>query len=119
MNTTEEVDKEIIKDYMKYAIKNNIYFNEDEVSSKNLFKKCNQHRQHYLLYKNNYDRGTKIETKCYKKYFSSEICDGWYTNEKRCGCGVKWYWDEGDTDYSDLNVINIFDKIPTGNPERC
>ena len=58
----------------------------------------------------------KTDTKCYKN--STEICDEWYTNEKRCGCGIKWYWDEGDTDYSNLNLINIFDKIPTRNPDK-
>ena len=66
---------EIIKDYMKYAVKNKIYLNEDNLNE----------------------------------------CNGWYTNEKRCGCGVKWCWDDWCIDYFDLNVINIFDKTPTGN----
>ena len=103
---------EIIYDYMKYPTKNKIYFNEDNLSSKKLFSECNQHRQHYLLYENNGGRGSKIDTKCYK---DSNECNGWYTNEKRCGCGIKWYWDDWCIDYFDLNLINIYDKTPTGN----
>ena len=107
----------VIKDYREYSVKNNIYFKEDEVSTKILFKKCNQYHQHYLLYENNNGRGTKIETKCYKNNFF-EKCDGWYTNEKRCGCGVKWCWDEEDTDYTNLHHINISYTEPTGNPTK-
>ena len=39
---------------------------------------------------------------------------GWYTNEKRCDCGIKWFLDDTDVDYTDLNVINIYDDLPTG-----
>ena len=105
----------VIKHYKEYSVKNNIYFKEDEISTKNLIKKCNQYHQYYLLYINNGGRGTKIDTKCYKNY---EDCNGWYTNEKRCGCGVKWCWYEEDTDYTNLHHINISYTEPTGNPEK-
>lgn len=96
---------------MGYAVKNNIFFNEDELSSKKLFLECNKHRQQYLLYYNNGCRGSKIDTKCYKNF---NECMGWYTNEKRCDCGIKWFLDDTDVDYTDLNVINIYDDLPTG-----
>ena len=108
----------VIKHYKEYSVKNNIYFKEDEISTKNLIKKCNQYHQHYLLYINNNGRGTKIETKCYKNYYSDGKCNGWYTNEKRCDCGVKWCWNEEDTDYTNLHHINISYTEPTGNPEK-
>ena len=110
----------VIKEYKEYSVKNKIYFKEDKISTKKLFEKCNLYHQHYLLYKNNGGRGTKIKTKCYKNNFYDEfyMCDGWYTNEKRCGY-VKWYWDEEDTDYTNLHHINISYTRPSGNPEKC
>ena len=112
----------VIKEYKEYSVKIKIYFKEDEISTKKLFEKCNLHHQHYLLYENNNGRGTKIETKCYKSNFYDDFynCNGWYTNEKRCGCYVKWYWDEDtDTDYTNLHHINISYTRPTGDPGRC
>ena len=36
-------------------------------------------------------------------------CDGWYTNSKRCDCGIKWCWFEGKgVVYTNLEHFNIF-----------
>ena len=38
--------------------------------------------------------------------------------KKRCGCYIKWCWDEEDTDYTNLHHINISYTRPAGNPEK-
>lgn len=113
LQTTRETTKrmlekiEIIPVYLKYAMKNDIDWDEELNSLGDLIRMCNEHRQRHLLENHHHSR--------HSTYCDSR-CTGWAVGNLRCDCGnfKGFVWDDQGLDYYSVDTFNVNMNRPYG-----
>jgi hypothetical protein len=109
----------IIEKYTNYAIKNNVFPNDEVPDDDTLIVACNKFHQNYLLNVQNNGLGYKAATKCTNQLAYNPKCTGIYTNGYHyCECGYQWFWNSTGFDPRDVEAFDIENSEPYGYIDR-
>jgi chromosome segregation ATPase len=142
---TELKDLEEWRDrYIAYAEEHLEESDDEELCSydqlRDLIKRCNEHRQEWLVNEGDDGYGTNLDTRCCEHYRYQECpmedyetsvwrCDGlhdcggchgvWTGYAMKCGCGVSWYLDTDNCNFAGVRGFNIESDEPCGSLMIC